>query len=86
MANNSPLASREVAARDGLPQAGLPAILRMPQLTKVVGISRSLIYLKINEKSPYYDPTFPKPRRLGTKAVGWLLSDVTAYVETLKSK
>lgn len=86
MAKSSPPNSSEVAAPLGLPLAGFPAIVRMAQLTKVIGISRSMIYLKINDKSPYYDPKFPKPRKLGTKAVGWLLSDVATYVGSLEGK
>ena len=40
-------------------------ILRMRELTKIVGLSRSTIYEKLNPESRYYDETFPKPVRLG---------------------
>lgn len=36
-------------------------ILRMRELTKIVGLSRSTIYEKLNPESRYYDETFPKP-------------------------
>ncbi|OKW43547.1 AlpA family transcriptional regulator, partial [Escherichia coli] len=36
-------------------------ILRMAELTRLLGISRSTIYVKINPASKYHDPTFPKP-------------------------
>lgn len=40
-------------------------ILRMSELTMMLGISRSSIYEKLNPKSRYYDADFPKPIRLG---------------------
>ena len=50
-------------------------IVRMKELTQILGISRSTIYDKLNPKSRRYDPRFPKPLRLGsigtTNAVGW---------------
>lgn len=59
-------------------------ILRLCKLKNLLGISRSTVYLRINPKSKYYDPVFPKPIRLGAKAVGWVLSDVCEYIEHLK--
>lgn len=64
----------------------LNTILRLRQLLKALGISRSTVYLRIDPKSKYYDPVFPKPIRLGAKAVGWVLSDVYDYIEHLKKK
>ena len=39
-------------------------IVRMKELTQILGISRSTIYDKLNPKSRRYDPRFPKPLRL----------------------
>ena len=33
-------------------------------------------------RSPYYDPDFPKPIRLGKRAVGWRESEVIAWLES----
>lgn len=43
-------------------------ILRMTELTMMLGISRSSIYEKLNPKSRYYDAEFPKPVRLNSCA------------------
>ena len=59
-------------------------VIRMQQLLEMLGLSRSMVYLKINPKSKYYDPKFPKPIKLGVKAIGWLLRDVSMYVNALK--
>lgn len=64
----------------------LSTVLRLRQLLQALGISRSTVYLRIDPKSKYYDPVFPKPIRLGAKAVGWVLSDVYDYIEHLKKK
>ena len=47
-------------------------ILRRPEVEHMVGLSRSTIYAMMAEGH------FPKPVRLGRRAVGWL-SDVSAY-------
>lgn len=50
-------------------------ILRLPAVQRRTGLSRSTIYLRVS------DGTFPRPISLGARAVGWLDSDVTAWVE-----
>jgi prophage regulatory protein len=49
-------------------------ILRLPQVKIRVGLSRSSIYLAISHG------TFPKPVSLGARAVGWLESEVDAWL------
>ncbi|RAS17580.1 AlpA family transcriptional regulator [Microvirgula sp. AG722] len=58
------------------------SILRRKQLESRIGLSRSTIYDKINPKSPCYDATFPKPISLGAEAVGWIESEVNAWIES----
>ena len=49
----------------------------MKEYTK---LSRSVIYDRMNESSPRYDPAFPKSFTLGGGAVGWLKRDVDAWI------
>ncbi|WP_261436634.1 helix-turn-helix transcriptional regulator [Serratia proteamaculans] len=55
-------------------------ILRMAELTTLLGISRSSIYEKLNPKSRYYDADFPKPIRLGAASVGWRSTSVDEWI------
>lgn len=58
-------------------------ILRRKQVEARCGLSRSTIYAKIrlNQKRPKdYDPTFPKPISVGAKAVGWIESEIDAWL------
>lgn len=58
-------------------------ILRRKQVEARTGLSRSTIYAKLNRnpKRPSdYDPTFPSPISLGAKAVGWVESEVDAWL------
>ncbi|HCI4068413.1 AlpA family phage regulatory protein [Escherichia coli] len=55
-------------------------ILRMAELTTLLGISRSSIYEKLNPKSRYYDADFPKPIRLGAASVGWRSTSVNEWI------
>nr|VFJ67597.1 MAG: transcriptional regulator, AlpA family [Candidatus Kentron sp. DK] len=58
-------------------------ILRRRQVEARTGLSRSTIYarLKSNPRRPNdYDPTFPLPVSLGPKAVGWIESEIDAWL------
>lgn len=57
-----------------------PRILRLKDVMKKMGISRSTIYDWLNPRSPRYDETFPKQRRLGRQSVGWLESDLDLWI------
>ena len=70
-----------------------PRIIRRKQLESRLGLSRSTIYGKLtpNPNRPNeYDPTFPKPIQIGSRAVGWLESEIndwlTAQIEKSRSK
>jgi prophage regulatory protein len=49
-------------------------ILRLPEVKKRVGLSRSSIYQAIQRK------VFPSPIPLGARAVGWLESDIAEWL------
>lgn len=51
-----------------------PIILRRPQVEARTGLSRSTLYQYIQ------DGLFPTPVSLGARAVGWLESEVTAWI------
>jgi len=55
-------------------------IIRRPEVEDCTGLSRSTIYSMMDPKSPYHDPTFPKPVKLGKRAVGWSQSAIVAWV------
>ncbi|WP_166743636.1 helix-turn-helix transcriptional regulator [Xanthomonas cannabis] len=55
-------------------------ILREKQVISVTGLGRSSVWAFGNPKSRYYDPTFPKPSKLGARAVGWKASEVFQWV------
>lgn len=58
-------------------------ILRIRQLSERLSMSRSWIYEKINPDSPRYDPSFPKPIKLGSAAVGWFECDIDNWLKSL---
>ena len=78
------------AEPDAAKNAGLSAhfrnshlVLRMAELQLLTGISRSGLYERMNPNSQSFDPTFPRKRVLGPRAVGWLLGEVTAWITSL---
>lgn len=61
-------------------------VIRLKEVTELTGLSRSAIYDRMSEKSPRYDPSFPKQFTLGGKAVGWLKLEVDIWVETCAAR
>ena len=55
-------------------------LLRIAAVCSRLGLSRSTIYLRVNEGSSHFDPTFPKQVRLGRNSVAWVESEIEAWV------
>ena len=51
-------------------------IQRLPHVKERTGLGRSSIYSGVKAGS------FPRPVSLGARAVGWLESDITAWIES----
>ncbi len=49
-------------------------VLRITQVQARTGLSRSSIYVRVANGS------FPKPIRLGARAIGWIESEVDAWI------
>lgn len=50
-------------------------LLRMPDVRRVVGLSRTEIYRRMK------DGRFPKPVPLGTSAIAWSSAELQAWIE-----
>jgi prophage regulatory protein len=50
-------------------------ILRLPTVKASTGLSRSTIYLRVSQG------TFPRPVRLGGRAVGWLEAEIQGWLQ-----
>jgi prophage regulatory protein len=55
-------------------------ILRMRDIRNITGLSRATIYLMIKKG------TFPDQIKIGVRAVGWIESDLQAWIESKTSK
>lgn len=83
-AKNSPTrserAARAVAQRHD--DAHGLRVIRPRELMAKKGISKSRAYDISNERSRRFDPSFPKPVRLGSaRATGWLEHEVDAWLQ-----
>jgi len=56
----------------------IPKILRRTQLEELLGLSRSAIYQMMA------DGEFPRPVKLGRRAVGWPEHEVQAWLQNLQ--
>ncbi len=55
-------------------------IIRLPEVKKITGLSRSSIYMQIADKR------FPRQIPLGKRAVGWLKSEVGNWLMVQKAQ
>lgn len=58
-------------------------LIRLPEVIRLTGLSRSCIYLKINNKSKYFDATFPRPVPLSSGirgGVAWLFAEIQEWI------
>jgi prophage regulatory protein len=58
-------------------------ILRIKQVMARTGVKRSTIYDWLNPEDPRYCPQFPRQVKLGASAVGWVESEIDAFLATL---
>ena len=56
----------------------IPKILRRAQLEERLGLSRSAIYQMMA------DGEFPRPIKLGRRAVGWPENEIQAWLQNLQ--
>ena len=56
-------------------------IHRLKKVIEITGVSRSVIYEKLNEKSKSYDPSFPRPIKLSLNTVGWFEHELIQWLE-----
>lgn len=52
---------------------------RRPEVEAITGLSRSTLYAQMK------DGTFPRPIRLGARAVGWRKSDIEKWLSERES-
>lgn len=55
-------------------------IYRFPEVMKLTGLSRSSIYLAVSKEE------FPKPIKIGRRAVGWPNDVIEKWVKKLMEK
>lgn len=51
------------------------SILRRPEVGRRTGLSRITIYLKVSQR------TFPRPIKLGMRAVGWVAAEIDDWLQ-----
>ena len=56
-------------------------ILNLKEVISFTSFSRAKVYEMINQKSKYYDPSFPKPIRLSESRIGWSAWEIHQWIE-----
>lgn len=68
------------------PQEGEARLLRVDEVSAIVGMKRTTIWHRCNPDSPYYDPGFPKPIRIGSRRIAWNSRDIQAWIATITAQ
>lgn len=61
-------------------------ILNIAEVSKLLGRSKSMLYLDMDPKSKYFKADFPKPIKLSTRSIGWKAVDVYEYINSLNQQ
>lgn len=61
-------------------------ILSIAEVSKLLGRSKSMLYLDMDPKSKYFKADFPKPIKLSTRSIGWKAVDVYEYINSLNQQ
>lgn len=64
-------------------QNGSNRFIKAPRVREKLSISRASLYDRLNPKSPYFDPTFPKQIRLSSSprgSVAWLEAEIEEWM------
>jgi prophage regulatory protein len=61
---------------DHSPTSPPPVVLRLETIQRILALSRSAIYARMAAGD------FPPPLHLGPRAIGWLQSDIDAWLES----
>jgi prophage regulatory protein len=71
---------------EAIQQYPVTRILRLPQLRQRIGLGTTAIYERLNPRSKYFDPTFPKPISLGggnrCRATGFVEIEVEQWLRS----
>jgi prophage regulatory protein len=63
-----------------VPDLSIFCVIRLVALCAKLQVSKSTVYGWIDPKSNNYHPDFPLPVRLGKSTIGWIESEVDAYL------
>lgn len=56
-------------------------VIRLQEVLDLLSISRASHFSKLDNKSTSYDPTYPKPVKLGARSVGYVEHEVINWIE-----
>lgn len=58
-------------------------LMTLKEVSQAIHLGATTIYLKLNPKYRQYDPSFPRPVKIGLKATRWFRHEIEAWKEKL---
>jgi prophage regulatory protein len=56
-------------------------LLNIKQVTQRVSLSKSSIYRRLDPKEKLYDPSFPRPIKLGENSTRWVETEINIWIK-----
>lgn len=56
-------------------------VVGIKKVLEMTSLSRSTHFEKLNKRSKSYDPTYPRPLKLGARSVGYVEQEVIDWVK-----
>lgn len=61
-------------------------VMRLPDVCRATGLSKSTIWNKLNPDSKYRDDSFPKQFKISANAVAWSAEEIYAWLDAKQAE
>ncbi len=64
----------------------LVRLLKLTDVLRILSISKAYHFALLNKNSKSYDPTYPKPISIGTRAVRYSEQELSTWIQTKREE
>lgn len=58
-------------------------LITLKELIERLGISKSAVYRRIDPHEKLYDPSFPRPIKIGLNSSRWIEAEIETWLQTI---
>lgn len=61
-------------------------LITLRELVDRLGISKSAVYRRLDPQEKLYDPSFPRPIKIGQNSSRWIEAEIETWLQTIISE